>query len=79
MFLLLTVQVHVPPQLGEEQELTGLKISEIRVGRSDSPGSCEERRGDIPPGRCWFTREELSVICQSELKQIETKAKQLPE
>ena len=69
------VKVHVPAELGEEEQLTGLKCNcgENIVSDSASYSHMERCEGDKAG-----IKKELSVICQSGLKQIETKAKQLP-
>ena len=75
MLILGAIKVHVPAELGEEEQLTGLKYNcdENIVSDSASYGHMERCEGDKAG-----IKKELSVICQSELKQIETKAKQLP-
>ena len=75
MLILSTVEVHVPAELGEEEQLTGLKCNchENIVSDSARYSHMERCVGDKAG-----IKKELSVICQSGLKQIETKAKQLP-
>ena len=74
VLILRAVEVNVPAQLGEEEQLAGLKCLDENIVSDNLSYSHMERSEGDKAG----IKEELSVICQSELKQIETKAKQLP-